>query len=73
MFISVWEQFSVQPVTLETIHGALGGCARFQLSYWDALILAAARQMGSVTVYSEDFNQGQDYDGIQVIDPFAVP
>jgi hypothetical protein len=44
----------------------------FQLSYWDAAILAAAKQMGCRTVYSEDLNAGQNYDGVTVINPFAA-
>jgi predicted nucleic acid-binding protein len=43
---------------------------RFQTSYWDAAILAAAQELGCHTLYSEDFNHGQDYDGVRVINPF---
>jgi predicted nucleic acid-binding protein len=42
------------------------------LSYWDAAILAAAKQMGCRAVYSEDLNAGQDYDGVTVVNPFAA-
>jgi predicted nucleic acid-binding protein len=41
------------------------------LSYWDAAILAAASQMGCQTLYSEDLNDGQTYDGVTVINPFS--
>ena len=34
-------------------------------------ILAAAKQMGCRTVFSEDLNAGQDYDGVTVVNPFA--
>ncbi len=44
---------------------------RFQISYWDAAILAAARIAGCRTVYTEDLNAGQDYDGVRVMNPFA--
>jgi predicted nucleic acid-binding protein len=43
---------------------------RFQLSYWDAAIIAAARALGAGTLYSEDLNHGQDYDGVRVVNPF---
>jgi len=47
---------------------------RFQISYWDAAIIAAAKQMGCPTLYSEDLNAGQEYDGVTVVNPFgAVP
>lgn len=40
------------------------------LVHWDSLILAAAHEMNCSLVYSEDLNQGQDYDGVKVINPF---
>ena len=45
---------------------------RCQISYWDAAIIAAAKQMGCTAVYSEDLNPGQNYDGVTVINPFAA-
>jgi len=43
---------------------------RFQLSLWDANILAAASLVRSPVVYSEDLNHGQQYNDVQVINPF---
>jgi predicted nucleic acid-binding protein len=43
---------------------------RFAIRYWDAAIVAAALQLGCQTLYSEDLNHGQDYGGVQVINPF---
>ena len=43
---------------------------RFHIHYYDAAILAAARELGARTVYSEDLSHGQDYDGVKVINPF---
>lgn len=39
------------------------------LSYWDALILAAARKAKAKEVWSEDLVSGHDYDGIVVVNP----
>jgi predicted nucleic acid-binding protein len=44
---------------------------RFELSYWDGAILAAARAAGCDAVYSKDLSSEQDYDGLRVINPFA--
>ena len=41
-----------------------------QLSYWDALILAAARRSGARYLLSEDFQNGRTYQDIQVLNPF---
>jgi len=43
---------------------------RYQISYWDAAIVAAARGLGARVLYSEDLNHGQDYDGVRVVNPF---
>lgn len=43
---------------------------RYQLSFWDAAIIAAARALGAGVVYSEDLNHDQDYTGVRVINPF---
>ena len=43
---------------------------RFQIHYYDAAIVAAARELGAPTVYSEDLSHGQEYDGVKVINPF---
>lgn len=49
---------------------ALDLCGRYQIGYYDAAILAAARLLGCAKVHSEDLNDGQDYDGVQVENPF---
>jgi predicted nucleic acid-binding protein len=60
----------VQPVTLELVVSAVMLRRRFQLSQWDATIIAAAAELGCKTVYSEDMNDGQDYGGVRVVNPF---
>jgi predicted nucleic acid-binding protein len=49
---------------------ALDARQRFQLSYRDAAIIEASRAMGGTQVLSEDLNDGQDYSGVQVTNPF---
>jgi len=47
--------------------------ARYQVSYWDALILAAALAAGCDTLYSEDMQDGQVFEGrLTVKNPFAA-
>ncbi|NUM52985.1 MAG: PIN domain-containing protein [Candidatus Hydrogenedentes bacterium] len=62
----------VCPITRELVMDAVELRHRFQISYWDAAIIAAARQMGCDTIYSEDLNAGQNYDGVTVVNPFAA-
>lgn len=40
------------------------------ISFWDALIVAAAARSGATRVLSEDLNQGQLISGVTVVNPF---
>jgi predicted nucleic acid-binding protein len=42
---------------------------RWQSSFWDALILAAARRVGAGVIWSEDLAPTQDYGGIVAVNP----
>jgi predicted nucleic acid-binding protein len=64
--------FPICPITHELVLEAVAVRKRYQISYWDAAIIAAAKQMGCTTVYSEDLNPGQNYDGVTVINPFTT-
>lgn len=63
--------FPVCAISRELVMEAVELRQRCQISYWDAAILAAAKQMGCSAVYSEDLNPGQNYDGVTVVNPFA--
>ena len=45
---------------------------RWQSPFWDALILAAAKRAHASVIWSEDFNTGQTYDGIEVVNPLLT-
>ena len=62
--------FPIQAMTADVFLDAVNISQRFQLSYWDGAILAAACALGCDAVYSEDLSSEQDYDGLQVINPF---
>ncbi len=71
-FLDKLNAIPVQPLDQALIASALHICQRYQLSYWDAAILAAALAMGCDEVYSEDLSDRQDYAGLRVIDPFSA-
>lgn len=60
----------VLPVTHELIVSGVALRRRYQLSHWDATIVAAAQALGCRTLYSEDLSHGRNYDGVRVINPF---
>ncbi len=43
---------------------------RYRLSYWDALIVAAAKAAACGYLLTEDLQAGQKLDGIEVVNPF---
>jgi predicted nucleic acid-binding protein len=43
---------------------------RYQISYWDGSILAAAEALGAGVVYSEDLKHNQKYRTVRVENPF---
>src|SRR5438045_7936863 len=45
---------------------------RFNLSWWDALILNSATELGCAVLWSEDFSNGRRYGSVTVRNPFAV-
>lgn len=54
-----------------TILGALDLEQQFSLSFWDALVLQAARTAGVSTLYSEDLSHRQAYGEVRVVNPFV--
>ena len=64
-------RFPVVDISTEIVRAALATRERYDLSYWDAAILEAARAMNCDVVLSEDLSDGQDYGGVRVENPFA--
>lgn len=64
-------EYPVLPVTGELVLEAFTLQQRYQIAYWDAAIVAAARTLGCTVLYTEDLNAGQDYGGVMVQNPFA--
>ena len=46
---------------------------RFQLSFWDSLIVAAAKTAGCRYLLTEDLQPGQNLEGVLVTNPFLTP
>ena len=48
-------------IDLHRLHG---------FSFWDALVLRAAKQSGCRIVFSEDMQEAREIDGVHVVNPF---
>jgi len=43
---------------------------RYQISFWDSMILQSALQLECSLLWSEDLNPGQVYESVKLINPF---
>jgi predicted nucleic acid-binding protein len=62
-FVSVTRKIA-KPLDAVGIHQRTG------ISFWDAMIVRSAAEMGCAVLYSEDLNAGQDYSGVPLENPF---
>ena len=61
------------PIDLSILERAWALGQRYALSWWDALIVAAAQRSQCKVVLTEDLQHGQVFGAVRVIDPFASP
>jgi predicted nucleic acid-binding protein len=62
-----WRPLSIDAPVLER---AWKSQDRYRLSFWDALIVAAAKASSCRWLLTEDLQAGQDLDGVIVVSPF---
>lgn len=70
-FEEVVQLFSVRPPTALVLERSSTLYERYSLSHWDSLLVAACQEAGVARLYSEDMQDGADYDGVKVVNPFA--
>lgn len=66
------EQFEVVQITPILIHSALDLHQTRSLSFYDALIICAAKTSGCSTLYSEELNAGEVIQGVKIVNPFST-
>jgi len=57
----------------DDVLAAIGIHQRTGISFWDAMIVRSAAEIGCTVLYSEDLDAGQEYSGVRVENPFAIP
>ena len=72
--VALYSTWPVVQVDVELILDAATLEDEAQLSFWDALIVEAARRAGADRIVSEDFGTGRQIAGIAIVNPFdAAP
>jgi predicted nucleic acid-binding protein len=61
---------SVVPLDSKLVEAAIVGAAAWRVSYWDALVVVAARTAGADRLITEDLQDGGVMDGVAIVDPF---
>lgn len=59
-------------VDADTVDAAWELQDRLALSYWDALMVAAAQQQGCTLLLTEDLQHGQRIDSLRIVNPFVA-
>lgn len=70
--VSAYGAWVREPTTAETVLRATDIAELVQISFWDALIVAAAEQVGAEQLLSEDLNDGQEIAGVRIVNPLVV-
>ena len=69
--IEAWRRFPVQEVNADIVVAALSTKLRWNIDYWDAAIVEAARAARCSEILSEDLQDGMNFGGIRVRNPFT--
>jgi predicted nucleic acid-binding protein len=69
-FCDVLAMFPLRVRTAQVFPISFDLHSRFSLSHWDSLLLAACKEAGVNTLYSEDMDAATDYDGLVIVNPF---
>lgn len=67
------ERLAAQPcvsVDSTVVRNGIRLSHKYQISYWDGAIVAAAESLGAEILYTEDLNHGQMYGSVRAENPF---
>lgn len=64
--------FEIAQTSPDLIDEAIDCSILNKISFWDALIVAAAASAGCTTIYSEDLNPGQVIQGVRIENPLGA-
>lgn len=69
-WIEQLEAFPCQPIEPSLIKIGVEISQRYQISYWDGAVIAAAEALGAETLFTEDLSHDQKYGPVRVVNPF---
>lgn len=69
--IGLFSRWPTHAPTAREVISAASLAAEAQLSFWDAMIVTSAAELGCAVLWSEDLNAGQQIAGVRIRNPFA--
>ncbi len=72
LILAKYKSWPVHSPTVDDVDRAADIRERYGISFWDAMIVQSANRLGCSTLWSEDLNHGQVYDGVTVRNPFTA-
>jgi predicted nucleic acid-binding protein len=63
-------QWRLHKPGLKSVIEAIHIQQRNKISFWDAMIICSAKELGCKIIWTEDLNPNQLYEGIKVVNPF---
>ena len=70
--VAILGRLDIVTMGLDDVLGAIDLHRLHSLSIWDALIVRAALISGCQTLYTEDLQDGQRFESLRVVNPFAA-
>ncbi len=67
--LALWDPVAIDTRLLESAWMLVD---RYGFSWWDAQIVAAAKRAGCDVLLTEDLQNGQNIDGLVIVNPFSV-
>ena len=71
-WVETFEDLPCVPVDAPLVRMGIDIARRYQISYWDGAVLAAAERLGASILYTEDLNHDQTYGSVRVVNPFRA-
>lgn len=68
----IMEVYRCEPSIASDFLMAVDVSARFNLAYFDSLIVTVAQRAGAVLLLSEDMHDGLEIDGLKIVNPFLA-
>ncbi len=69
--VELLAEFDVAVPDVSDVLAAIDLHRLHSFSFWDALILRSAKQTGCRVLFSENFQQQRELDGLRIVNPFA--